>query len=151
MVITCLLISLIYNIYILFRYKLIPSSLSETAYLFGNKKYLFTLYCFSVVFLLTPMLLEIMVGHEFIAFLFGGGLLFSGASPLFKNGLEKKVHYISAYISFAAFIIFMLLYIKVIYIISYILILLLLIFLNKRCYVYFAENLALLWIILYLI
>lgn len=48
-----LLITLLYNSYMIKKYKKIPESLSETSYLLGgNKRYWFTGYCFIISFCL---------------------------------------------------------------------------------------------------
>lgn len=39
LIITFLIISLIYNLFIFIKYKTIPVSLSETSYLLGDKRY----------------------------------------------------------------------------------------------------------------
>jgi hypothetical protein len=103
-----LVITLLYNGYIIIKYKKIPESVSETSYLLGgNKRYLFTGYCVITSFCLLPMLLEITMTLQFLPFLFCGGLLFAGCSPLFREGLDKLVHYSSAYIAFAAYVLYM--------------------------------------------
>ena len=109
-IILCLLITLLYNSYIIIRHKKIPESLSETSYLLGgNKRYFFTVYCI-LVCLLLPILLEITpTNYQIIPFIFCGGLSFAGCSPLFREGLDKKIHYISAYIAFGAYILYMIL------------------------------------------
>ena len=103
-------ISLIYNISIIMCFKTIPVSISETSYLLENKRYLFTLYCFVSVFLmLPPLLTSVPETLTVLPFLMCSGLMFSGASPLFKSGPDKKVHYVSAIISFVSFVIFLIL------------------------------------------
>ena len=103
-----LLITLLYNSYIIIKYKKIPQSLSETSYLLGgNKRYLFTGYCFIISFCLLPVLFTITNNFLFLPFIFCGGLLFAGCSPLFKSGLDKPIHYICSYIAFAAYIFYM--------------------------------------------
>lgn len=111
LIIGALIISLIYSSFIIIKYKKVPDSLSETAYILGgNKRYLFTLYCTIISFCILPALLSITSTLQFIPFIFCGGLLFAGCSPLFKEGLDKKVHYISAFIAFAAYICYMIFY-----------------------------------------
>lgn len=153
LLIFCLLITLLYNGYILIRYKKIPQSLSETSYLLdGNKRYLFTAYCLIVSLCILPILLEITpLNYQIIPFIFCGGLSFSGCSPLFKDGLDRKVHYISAYIAFAAFVLYMILCMHWLYIVGYVVILGGLCIWKYKCYVYFAEMLALFEIIFYIL
>lgn len=105
-----LIISFIYNLYILIKYKTIPTSLSETSYMLGNKRYLFTIYCIFSTFLMLPCLLSTVPETlTILPFLMCSGLMFSGASPLFKQGLDKSVHYIAAIIAFISFIVFLIL------------------------------------------
>ena len=147
-----LIITLIYNLIIWLKYKTVPVSLSETAYIFGgNKKYFFTLYCVLIVLLLLPQLFMVIPEHlAFIPFLMCAGLMFAGISPMFKDGTDKIVHYIAAFISFGSFILFMILFLNWWYFIGYITILGLLICWKKHCYVYFAEMLALAEMIIFL-
>lgn len=146
-----LLITLLYNSYIIIKYKKIPESLSETSYLLGgNKRYWFTGYCFIICILILPVLFEMTSNNLLIIpFLFCGGLAFAGCSPLFREGLDKKIHYISAYIAFGAFILYMVLCMHWIYIIVYAVLLGALCLWKYKCYVYFAEMLALLFLIFF--
>lgn len=149
---SCLIVTLIYNIYILSKYKKIPKSLSETSYLLGgNKRYLFTIYCFIISFCLLPILLEITLSLQFIPVTFCAGLLFSGCSPLFREGLDKIVHYSSAYMAFAAYIAYMIFTMGWIWLIIYFILLGLLCIWKYKCYVYFAEMLALFEIMIYIL
>lgn len=148
----CLLITLIYNIYILIKYKKIPQSLSETSYLLGgNKRYLFTIYCFIISFCLLPILLEITTTLQFIPVIFCVGLLFSGCSPLFREGIDRIVHYSSAYIAFAAYICYIIFCMGWWWLLGYVVILGILCLWKYKCYVYFAEMLALFEIMIYIL
>lgn len=151
LLVVCLLITIVYNSYVFIRFKKVPQSLSETSYLFGgNKRYFFTAYCMIVCLLLLPLLLEITPNNfQIIPFIFCGGLSFAGCSPLFREGLDKKIHYISAYIAFGAFILYMVLCMHWIYIIVYAVLLGALCLWKYKCYVYFAEMLALLFLIFF--
>lgn len=145
MLVILLLINLLYNIYVICKFKKIPESLSETAYLFGKqRKYFFTLYCFIISAIILPTLLSLSSSDiQFIPFLFISGLLFAGISVDFKKGLDSKIHYVGAVISFIAFIIFM--FINFIQgLIIYTTLLILLIVWKPNCYVYFAEILGIL-------
>lgn len=105
-----LVITLLYNCYIIIKYKKIPESLSETSYLLGgNKRYLFTVYCVIISFCLLPMLLEITMTLQFLPFVFCGGLLFAGCSPLFRTGLDKPIHYIFSGLAFVTYLCYMIL------------------------------------------
>ena len=82
----------------------IPESLSDTYYLYKEKKdwmrIFFPLMMFSMVGLLMPAWLEISTGSmlQFLAFLAAASIAFVGAAPTFKNGgMDYKVHSISSY------------------------------------------------------
>lgn len=82
----------------------IPESLSDTYYLYKEKKdwmrIFFPLMMFSMVGLLMPAWLDISAGSmlQFLAFLAAASIAFVGAAPTFKNGgMDYKVHSISAY------------------------------------------------------
>ena len=147
-----LIISFIYNLYILIKYKTIPTSLSETSYMLGNKRYLFTIYCIFSTFLMLPCLLSTVPETlTILPFLMCSGLMFSGASPLFKQGLDKSVHYIAAIIAFISFIVFLILAMGWLVLLLFCILLLILILWKPKCYIYFAEMLSFLFIIIYLI
>lgn len=148
-----LIITLLYNGYIIIKYKKLPESLSETSYIMGgNKRYLFTGYCFLICILILPVLLDITpIAFQVIPFIFCGGLIFAGVSPLFKEGLDKIVHYSSAIIAFLAFIIYSIFCIPWYFSICYIIILSILCIWKYNNYVYWAEQLALLDICIYII
>jgi len=87
----------------------IPESISETYYLLEhrcgkNNGWIFTIFCWIVVFTLLPFWLE--YSHEntqFLAFLSGAGLLFVGTAPQFKDvGLSRTVHFAAAFVCAAA-------------------------------------------------
>ena len=149
MVAVCLLTMIIYNSYVIFRYKKVPVSLSETAYMIGGekslKRYWFTLYCIITVFtILQPLFNNTISNLQFIPFLLCSGLLFAGFSPAFKNNLpEKQVHYVSAGISFSCFILYGFFCMPWYWLLGYILLLGILCIWKRTCYVYFAEILAL--------
>lgn len=146
-----ILISVLYNVCIIIKYKTIPESLSETSYLLDNYRWLFTLYCYFVCLCLLILLLPITKENiTFIPFLFCGGLMFAGASPLYKQGMDRKVHYITAFLSFGSFLLYIFLQMGGIWIIPYLLCLGLFCIIKPNSYVYFAEILALIEIIIYL-
>lgn len=149
--IICLIITLVYNSFILIKYKKIPQSLSETSYLLGgNKRYLFTMYCFIISFCLLPILLEITTTLQIIPVIFCVGLLFSGCSPLFREGMDRIVHYSSSYIAFGAYVIYMIFCMNWWWVLGYVVILGLLCLWKYKCYVYFAEMLALIEIMIFI-
>ena len=153
-VLTALTIYIIYNIVSLSMFG-IPSSLSETFYLFKEKKewmkYLFPIMMVSLVVFLMPAWLEITAESnlQFATFLATCGILFTAAAPHFKSGgTETKVHFISA-ISAAVFaIIWTLLAGNILALISWILIMIFLIIrgnttdLIKNKLVYILETTA---------
>ena len=77
----------------------VPESLSNTFYLFKERKYwqrlLFPIMMLFMAFTLMPAWLEMSEGSnfQFLAFLAAGGIMFTGAAPAFKDDkLENKVH-----------------------------------------------------------
>ena len=147
-----LLITLLYNIYIIIKYKKIPESLSETSYLLGgNKRYLFTWYCVIISFCLLPVLLETTVTLQFLPFLFCGGLLFAGCSPLFKEGLDKPIHYIFSILAFIAYIFYMIFCMGWIWLIGYLMALSVLCAIKWKSYIYWAEIIAVLELIIFIL
>lgn len=77
----------------------VPQSLSATYYKMGGNGWLFQLLMAVCSFGLLPVWSELSnESWEFLAFLGCGGLLFVGASPLFRLPLERKVHHYSAYV-----------------------------------------------------
>ena len=98
-------IYLIYNGVVIHLFG-IPRSLSETYYLYKNKKELlknlFPITMVGLALLLAPAWLEITFGNsfQFLAFLAIGSIIFTGAVPTFKNStMEDKIHSISALFS----------------------------------------------------
>jgi hypothetical protein len=66
------------------------------------------MYCFIISILLLPVLFETtIINFQILPFIFCGGLAFAGCSPLFKEGLDKIVHYSSSYIAFGTYILYM--------------------------------------------
>lgn len=151
-IIIFLIISFIYNGYILYKYG-VPVSLSETSYLLGgNKRYWFTGYCYLSTFLVIPVLLGIVPETlTFLPFLMCVGLLFSGATPLFKKGLDKPIHMVFSIVSFISFIIFMILIMGWWWLGSFITVLLGFCLWKRNCYTYFAEMLAFLFISIFIL
>lgn len=76
----------------------VPSSISDTYYLFESKKknlgVIFTIMMFSLVFLFIAPFLDITPDNwQFLAFLSVIGIGFVGAAPLFKKkGIDSIVH-----------------------------------------------------------
>ena len=148
-----LLITFVYNGYIIYKHKTIPSSFSETAYLLGeNKNYFFTLYCLMIGFATLPQLFEITNnGFGFIPFIFIICLSFAGLTPNYRSDFQDKIHNISAYISFAAFILFMFIYVNHWLILGYLLICSILVCLRKQSWTYIFEIISILFLNFWLI
>ena len=92
------LVLLLYTVYITWKDKRIPYSISSTVYSLEKKnRIVFTLVMFTTAMLITPWLFEIMSGTDFtyLSFFVSVGLLGVGADPLVYN--EKNImHYTSA-------------------------------------------------------
>lgn len=89
----------IYNIYIIYKYGL-PTSLSETAYMLEKRYWLFTVLCLVTGFSTLPIWFDIGSSDwDFLKFLSMIGLAFTGVTPMFKEGLDKPVHYTSSIIT----------------------------------------------------
>ena len=147
-----LIISFIYNLFIFIKYKTIPVSLSETSYMLEDKRYWFTLYCVASAFFILPSLLAVVPETlTFLPFFMCSGLMFSGASPLFKQGLDKTVHYVASIIAFISFLVFLILEMGWLSTIVFAIVLMIFIIWKPKCYVYFAEMLSFLFIIFYLL
>lgn len=143
-----ILLSIAYNTYIVWKYDRIPESLSETSYMLGKDKWLFVGYCVITGGLMLPLLLDITPENfQCFPFFICGGLIMAGSSPLYRNGLDKYVHYVSAMFAFITYLIYMglanwyLLALNVILILAYSI-------RNKKTIVYYAENIALITLIL---
>ena len=77
----------------------VPQSLSATYYMLEKNGWLFQMLMFALSFGLLPVWSSVSDdAWMFLCFLSCGGLLFVGASPLFRLPLEGKVHHISAYV-----------------------------------------------------
>ena len=151
--ILCLIITIVYNTYIIIKYKKIPESLSETSYLLGgNKRYFFTGYCIIVCLLLLPILMGItFTNYQIIPFIFCCGLSFAGCSPLFSAGLDRPIHYIFSILAFIAYIFYMIFCMGWIWLIGYLIVLGILCAIKWRSYVYWAEIIAVLEIIIFIL
>lgn len=78
-----------YVVFLLVRFKKPLPSISESWYeLVGIEKNLFTLFCFSIGFL---MLFQ-MDGTTPLFFFSGAGIIFTGAAAAFKESMTRTVH-----------------------------------------------------------
>ena len=102
-----LIVFVTYNIVILYKFG-IPSSLSETSYMwlgYNNRPWYFSLLCILMGASIMPLWFEVNNGDfQFLTFIACMCLIFAGASPLFRGGLDKPVHYTSAMIAMACVI-----------------------------------------------
>ena len=112
MIIDCLskaiFLYFIYNVIALMLFG-VPKSLSMTYYLFKNRvenlKFLFPSMMILLTVFLLPCWLQMSVGspYQFTAFLSAVGILFVGFTPAFNNSkMEGTIHTVSACISAAA-------------------------------------------------
>lgn len=82
----------LYLVIYFIRYKVVPSSLSETFYII-DVPYQFTLTLFAMVFTIVMPLIEVTPDAlRVLAFLVPVGIAFVGAAPCFKEEFEGKVH-----------------------------------------------------------
>ena len=89
----------LYNIYIIYKYGL-PTSLSETAYMLEKRYWVFTVLCLVTGFSTLPIWFDMgSADWNFLKFLSMIGLVFTGVTPLFKEELNKPIHYTSAIIT----------------------------------------------------
>lgn len=94
-----------YIAFVLTKFKTIPTSLSETYYMFGESKlkYLFTAMMVICAFTIMPPMIEITrESVQFLAFFCPAAICFVGVAPNFKEEMEGKVHSTSACIAAGA-------------------------------------------------
>jgi hypothetical protein len=143
-----ILLSIAYNTYIVWKYKRIPESLSETSYMLGKDKWLFISYCVITGGLMLPLLLDITPENfQCFPFFICGGLIMAGASPLYRNGLDKYVHYVSAMFAFISFLIYLGIYNWLMLLQVVLLLCLYYIAIDKKTIIYSAEIVALIYLI----
>ena len=147
-----LLITVLYNGYVIIKSESIPESISATSYFFKdrfNKPYLFTLYCVSTVAILFPIWLgKSPEEWQFLVFLSCGGILFAGVTPFFREDFEKPIHYIAGIIAVISCIIWMFLNNMVYVLITEILLIIVCMFYNKKNYVYYIEIIGLIGLVI---
>lgn len=143
-----ILLSIAYNTYIIWKYKRIPESLSETSYMLGKDKWLFISYCVITGGLMLPLLLDITPENfQCFPFFICGGLIMAGVSPLYRNGLDKYVHYVSAMFAFISFLIYLGIYNWLMLLQVVLLLCLYYIAIDKKTIIYSAEIVALIYLI----
>ena len=101
---TLLIISIIlFVLYLalLFKIDRSPESISDSFYIFNKHRrglgHIFTLWCFAIMFLVLPQMLEASDGRwfQFLSLFTTAGLGFVGAAPYFKE-YEKTIHTVAA-------------------------------------------------------
>lgn len=143
-----ILLSIAYNTYIICKYKRIPESLSETSYMLGKDKWLFISYCVITGGLMLPLLLDITPENfQCFPFFICGGLIMAGASPLYRNGLDKYVHYVSAMFAFISFLIYLGIYNWLMLLTVILLLCFYYVAIDKKTIIYYAEIVALIYLI----
>jgi len=82
------------------RFGILPSISDSYYHLSKNEKPLFTFFCwgFSLPAAIIGFTLSETSIFQFLMFFVAAGIMFVGASPDFKNGMDKTVHSISAYV-----------------------------------------------------
>lgn len=157
LIIIAIVSTIVYNLSIILVYNEVPKSLSETSYMLAGPnrsglRYLFSLYCCVLGFCLMPCLMDVLPENiQFMSFLMCAGLIFAGMSPVFKEGIEKAVHYASSIVAFVVYIVFIFVVFEWYWIVVYFVILLGLVIWKKECYTYFAEILAFIFMIIYIL
>lgn len=145
------LITIVYNLFIVIKYKQLPISLSETAYLLGKKRLFFTGYCSALALCLCPCLFMITpINLQFLVFFIGVGLMMSGVSPLFKEGLDKYVHYTYSILAFILLLVYLFI-MEWPYFLALILWIILFLFIKKESIIYLAEIGAIMEILIYIL
>lgn len=151
-VIIAFVIYLVYNTIVIKLFG-IPKSLSDTFYLYQEKrdwmKFFFPVMMFLMAGLLMPAWLEITAFSmlQFLAFLTATGIMFTGAAPAFKsNKITNTVHSVSAICSAIFALLWIIFVSKFWWIIIFWLVLILLTALLtktiKTSYIYWLETVA---------
>ena len=144
-------------LYIFVVYELfgkLPTSLSQTAYMFGGyKKYIFTAVCYSIGFGILPALFELTPDNlTFLPFIFGVGLFLAGLTPAFMDTkYENRIHTVSAIIAFVAYLVYLIICMDWYWLFIFVVGFLSLYSWKKKCYIFFAEILAILSVTLWCI
>lgn len=126
----------------------VPTSLSDTYYLFNEKKkdlgILFTLLMWLMAFTLIISMIEITNDNiEFLPFLCVTGIGFVGAAPLFKSSYQVKIHFTGAILSAVTAIIWLFIqfpdYYSILLANTFLALGLIVVFRKSKCYLFFAE------------
>lgn len=145
---------IIYNVFILYNFG-VPESLSETSYLLKEKykqPWWFSLVCVIIIIGLLPNWIIIStINTQFLVFIACVGVLFIAASPFFLKGLDKPVHYTSGVVTAVCFILWFIFNGQCIWLMYILLFFIPLIVWKPKCFIYFIEIIAYIFVILFLI
>lgn len=145
-----LLIVLLYTIYSIIKTKGIPESISATSYTVNSD--LFTAFCILTGFTLLPTWLQASSDNlAFLPFISCAGITFAGVTPLFREGIQKPIHYISGIISTLSYLLWMVLSGNLYYLLCSIAVIMFLSFIDRKSYIFYTETVSLITLILYLI
>lgn len=143
-----LLIILLYTTYSIIKNKGIPESISATSYTVSSD--LFTAFCILTGFLLLPTWLQASNDNlAFLPFISCAGIIFAGVTPLFREGIQKPIHYISGVVSMICYLIWMLLG-NLSYLLPSLIIIGVLISIDRKNYVFYSEIISLITLTIYL-
>lgn len=143
------IITILYQYFIIKQFKKIPESISETSYLLGTKNYIFSIYCIITALLLFyPWITCTYITYQFLCFLGCSGVLFAGLTPLFREGVQKYIHYAAGGIAFISGVIWLILSQYYLFIFIDIILFILLTLIRKKSFVYWAEIIFLLTLLL---
>ena len=130
----------------------IPESISETAYLENRKPWMFSLYCLLTgLILLIPWIEATPETWQFLVFFSCMGMMFAGATPLFKTEFQAPIHYTAGAISIVTWIAWMLLVGSHWHLLGCVVVYLLIILFNWKNWIYWAEVIPLIYTIVKLI
>lgn len=88
-----------YIAFVIYKFKVVPESISETYYMLGSKGWLFQLAMFITGMCLLPSWLNVSEeAYRFLCFLCCASICFIACAPAFYKDLERTVHYSSAVI-----------------------------------------------------
>ena len=135
----------LYNAFVLNKFG-VPESVSSTSYLFktyNGKPWLFSFMCVIIVVGLFPLWVNVSDdNYDCLVFITCAGILFAGATPMFRESFERPIHYGSGIILTISFILWFVFNSYWITLVSIGILSLLLILLKPMNYVYFFEVVA---------
>lgn len=147
------IMTLLYNLFILYK-EGVPESLSKTSYIWESicgKPYLFTTYCILLVCLLFPVWMEYCNDNiQYLVFISCCGIIFAGCTPLYREDLQKPIHYASGIITMIAYVLWLVFTELYFLLIIEAILIVLLIALDYRNYVYYIEITGLMGLLIWL-